>query len=136
MIHSICDPSVPSNDQMIRELGTTGHLKSKRVSLVHGLHGQPSRSALRGASRDALGALARMVEAWLMVGRMDPLGEASRMLDFAVGEQTLRLLTGGGHCSGDSRLTHAFENGLKLGQMGGVVHNRRPCGAGAGDCEG
>ena len=40
---------------------------------------------------------------------------------------------GGGHCSGSSGLAHAFENGLKLGQICRVVAPRRPGGADAGD---
>ena len=36
----------------------------------------------------------------------------------------------------DSGLAHAFENGLKLGQIRRVVAHRRPSGAGAGDGEG
>src|SRR5271165_5001541 len=45
---------------------------------------------------------------------------------------------GGGRRSlfGDSGLAHAFENGLKLGQIGRVIAHSRPKGAGAGDGEG
>jgi hypothetical protein len=61
MIHSICDPSIPSNDQMIRESGNARPPQVEQDSLVHGLHGhalfgvEPPQVSARGAGGDGRG---------------------------------------------------------------------------------